>query len=75
MKEINKITISKKRYAELLRAQYKLECLEDYGIDKWCDYYDAMNYRDGIYPSARDFCDMNDDEIISYEIPGLCSNI
>ena len=60
------IEISKKRYAELLRAEYTLESLEAGGVDNWINYDEAMNDTVDDMPSARDFCDMSDDEIIDF---------
>ncbi len=60
------IEISKERYAELLRAEYILESLEEYGVDNWCNYDDALNNIEDDMPSARDFCDMSDEEVINY---------
>ena len=34
------IHLTKKRYAELLRAEYTLECLEEFGVDNWIGYGD-----------------------------------
>ena len=60
------IEISKKRYAELLRAEYTLESLEAGGVDNWINYDEAMNDTVDDMPSARNFCDMSDDEIIDF---------
>ena len=60
------IEISKERYAELLRAEYTLESLEAYGVDNWANYGEALNGIIDDWPSARDFCDMSDDEVINY---------
>ena len=60
------IKISKKRYAELLRAEYTLESLEAGGVDNWINYDYAMDDIVDDMPSARDFCDMDDDEVIEF---------
>lgn len=60
------IHLTKKRYAELLRAEYTLESLEAGGVDNWINYDEAMNDTIDDIPSARDFCDMNDDEVINF---------
>lgn len=36
------ITISKKRYYELLEAEDRLECLEAGGVDNWDWYSDSL---------------------------------
>lgn len=36
------ITITKKEYEELQKDSWKLCCLENYGVDNWCGYSDAM---------------------------------
>jgi hypothetical protein len=38
------VTISKKRYDDLLKAEAKLEALENMGVDNWSGYSDAMEY-------------------------------
>ena len=60
------IEISEKRYAELLRAEYTLESLEAGGVDNWINYDEAMNETVDDMPSARDFCNMSDDEVTNY---------
>lgn len=61
------IQISEERYAELLRAEYKLESLELYGVDNWADYVSALNnVFDDDMPSAWEFCHWPDDKIINY---------
>ena len=60
------IHLTKKRYAELLKAEYVLESLEAGGVDNWINYDEAMNDTVDDMPSARDFCDMSDDEIIDF---------
>ena len=60
------IEISKKRYAELLRAEYELTSLELWGVDNWIGYDDALNNSEDDMPCARDFCDINDDEVINF---------
>ena len=60
------IHLTKERYAELLRAEYTLEALEGWGVDNWANYDDALNESIDDMPSARDFCDMGDDEVINY---------
>ena len=60
------IHLTKKRYAELLRAEYTLESLEGWGVDNWIGYDDAMTESIDDMPSARDFCHMSDDEVIDY---------
>lgn len=60
------IHLTKSRYAELLRAEYTLECLEAYGVDNWSYYGEAISEEIDDMPSARDFCDMSDDEVINY---------
>ena len=60
------IHLTKKRYAELLRAEYTLESLEAGGVDNWINYDEAMNDSIDDLPSAREFCDMDDDEIIEF---------
>ena len=37
------ITISKEEYAELLRRDYELSCLEDGGVDNWDWYGESFN--------------------------------
>jgi hypothetical protein len=32
-----------KRLQKLLDDEFKLECLEGYGVDNWCGYDDAMS--------------------------------
>ena len=60
------IQISKERYAQLLRAEYELSCLEYWGVDNWTGYDDALNTSEGGKLSAKDLYKMNDDEIIKY---------
>jgi len=36
------ITITKKEYEELLREEEKLLALEEFGVDNWLGYDDAM---------------------------------
>lgn len=60
------IHLTKKRYAELLRAEYTLECLEEFGVDNWIGYGEAMTSKIDDMPSARDFYNMTDDEVINY---------
>ena len=60
------IHLTKKRYAELLKAEYTLEALEAGGVDNWINYDEAMNDSIDDMPSARDFCSMSDDEIANY---------
>ena len=36
------ITITLKEYQDLLDAQFKLQCLENMGVDNWPGYEDAM---------------------------------
>ena len=35
-------------------------------MDNWANYDDALNESIDDMPSARDFCDMGDDEVINY---------
>ncbi len=37
-----KITISKERYNELLRIEREMLALEEYGVDNWSGYGEAM---------------------------------
>ena len=60
------IKISKKRYAELLRAEYTLESLKASGVSNWIDYDLAMNEESEDMPSANEFESWNDDRVISY---------
>lgn len=60
------IHLTKKRYAELLRAEYTLESLEECGVDNWIGYEEAMNGNFDDMPSANDFYEMSDDEVIDY---------
>lgn len=36
------VTISKSIYDELVLRGFKLQCLENHGVDNWCGYDDAM---------------------------------
>ena len=36
------VTISKEEYERLLNDSEKLGALEEYGVDNWCGYGDAM---------------------------------
>jgi len=36
------VTITEKRFGELLEARKKLSVLEDYGVDNWEGYDDAI---------------------------------
>lgn len=36
------ITITKREYDALKRAELKLDCLEEAGVDNWCGYSEAM---------------------------------
>lgn len=57
--------ISKKRLAELLRAEYWLNALKGYGVDNWNWYDDAVaDDGEGTYPSVMDVDEFTDDEII-----------
>ena len=60
------IHLTKKRYAELLRAEYKLESLEDLGVNNWTSYDEAINESFDDMPSVWDFYHMSDDEVINY---------
>lgn len=53
------ITISKKEYAELLRRDYELSCLESGGVDNW-DWYSKSFNNDGW----REVQEYSVDEII-----------
>lgn len=57
MIQINEATLLK-----LLKAQYKLQLLEDAGVDNWDSYSEALNPTNGM--SYIDFCDMNDEELL-----------
>ena len=60
------IEISAKRYADLLKAEYVLGCLEAYGVDNWTWYDDALNAKENNI-SARDIMnEMTTKEIIDY---------
>lgn len=42
------VTISKERYAELLDAEFWVQCLESAGVDNWCGYdYAQEEYQQG----------------------------
>lgn len=57
--------ISKHELAELLRDRYMLESLENYGVDNWSWYGEAMSDDgEGTYPSVMDVDEFTDDEII-----------
>ena len=60
------IQLTEKRYAELLRAEYILECLKAYRVDNWIYYDEAINNSIDDMPSAKTFCSMSDDEVINY---------
>ena len=49
--------ITTERLADLLRKERKLELLEDYGVDNWDGYSEAIN---DVYSAEHD------DESISY---------
>lgn len=57
--------ISKHKLAELLRDRYKLEALENYGVDNWSWYNDAMSDSgEGTFPSVIDVYEWDDDKVI-----------
>ena len=60
------IELDEERYAELLRSEYILECLECAGVDNWISYDFAMNEEFDNMPSANEFRKWNDDRVISY---------
>ena len=60
------IQIDEKRYAELLRAEYQLECLEAWGVDNWIEYDNALNESIDDMPSAREFCSWSDEKVNRY---------
>ena len=60
------IHLTKERYAELLRAEYMLESLENWGVDNWLGYDGAIHESIDDMPSAWDFCHMSDDEVVNY---------
>mgnify|MGYP007070000574 CR=1 FL=1 len=39
---MEQVTITKQRYDELLRAEAELLALENYGVDNWSGYGEAM---------------------------------
>jgi len=46
------ITITKKEYDSLQEASFKLQCLENGGVDNWTWYYDSL--KDGGYFEGED---------------------
>lgn len=42
MDEISEVTISRDHYERLERRSFRLQCLEDYGVDNWEGYSDAL---------------------------------
>jgi len=58
--------INKHKLAKLLRAKYKLKALDNYGVDNWSWYDDAMSDDgEGTFPSARDVIyEWDDDKVI-----------
>ena len=57
--------ISKHELAELLRVRYMLESLENYGVDNWSWYGEAMSDDgEGTFPSVNDVYEWEDDKVI-----------
>lgn len=40
---VEKVTISKREYDNLISDQFKLQCLEGAGVDNWEGYEEAMD--------------------------------
>lgn len=57
--KIDKSVIENDDLASLLRAAYKLRCLEAGGVDNWDNYTEAL--KEGGYSS---YCEKPDDEVI-----------
>lgn len=60
--ETNKVEISKKRLAKLLRDEKELQLLENGGVDNWDWYGDSLNPDEGV--TYDDIMNMSDDEVI-----------
>lgn len=52
-KLMEKITITKTRYNELLDSEFKLNCLENGGVSSW-DWYDDSLKDGGYYTDDED---------------------
>lgn len=60
----DKIEISKKLLAQLLRDSYKLSCLEAAGVDNWENYSEALSSRELFTENYWDYINKSDSEII-----------
>lgn len=60
----DKIEISKKLLAQLLRDSYKLSCLEATGVDNWENYSEALSSRELCTENYWDYINKSDSEII-----------
>lgn len=43
------VTITKTEYENLKKDSCKLACLDNYGVDNWCGYSDAMEEYSNYY--------------------------
>lgn len=60
----DKIEISKKQLAQLLRDSYKLRCLEAVGVDNWSYCLETLNSKELDGESYWDYARKSDSEII-----------
>jgi hypothetical protein len=51
----NNVVITKKEYEYLLQSDFKLQCLEEGGVDNWQWYFESLEpFRRKYYPEDYD---------------------